>query len=235
MNGLKHLLIFVFICTGSQLMASSPTAIDDDSIKSMINQFFSDELQIDQSSLLIEFVRFPDISKIDATGNGIRITSQKIAIDIGYQTLWLELLKNDQLLKRYPVSVKVAVKTAVVVPVHNLNRGELITEGKLRFEQKILTRAYGTQVSAIDQITGLVTRRVIRAGTVIRKNMVRLSPDIIRGSSVNLEVQTGNIVLNTTGIIREDGNVGDLVAVFCPETRKLLAGVVQSPNLILVK
>jgi len=235
MNGLKHLLVFVFICTGSQLVASSPTSIDNHTIQSSIYQFFSTELQVDQSSLLIEFVRLPDISKMVATGDGIRITSQKLAIDIGYQTLWLELLKKDQLLKKFPVSVKVAVKTAVVVPIHNLNRGELVTEAKLRFEQKILTRNYGTQILAIDQITGLVTRRVIRAGTVIRKNMVRLSPDIIRGSAVNLEVQTGNIVLNTTGIIREDGNVGDLVAVFCPETRKLLAGVVQSSNLILVK
>ncbi len=235
MNRLKYFLRLFIICTVSQLIASSPLSVDNDAIQSTIYQFFGNELKVEQSSLMIEFVRVPDIDKMIAVGDMIRITSQRSVIDIGYQTLWLELLKNNQLLKRYPVSVKVTVNTAVVVPVHNLNRGELITEDKLRFEQKILTRSYGTQVSAIDQIAGLVTRRVIRAGTIIRKNMVRISPDIIRGSSVKLEMQTGNIVVNTTGIIKEDGNVGDLVAVFCPETRKLLAGVVQSPSLILVK
>ena len=209
--------------------------ISTQSIKQAIYTYFQTTLDVDQADLEIEFVRLPRITQFDHSGNRFRIRSQRATTDLGYQILWLELYADDNLLKKYPLSVRVSILTAVVIPVHNLNRGELITAEKLCLENRLLNTAYGTQISAYEQVVGLVARRVIRAGTVIRENMVRKAPDILRGATVEILLETGNMVIRTEGIAKQEGSVGDEVAVFCPETRKFLAGKIQSSNLILVK
>ncbi len=222
------------IVLGSGIDSGTRT-ITANSIKQAVTTHFQQALEVERADLDIEFVRLPRITDLNQEGDRFQIRSQRARADLGYQILWLELFTEDILLKKYPISARVSVLADVVIPVHNLNRGELITAEKLVMEKQFLNSGYGTQIITIEQITGLVTRRVIRAGTVIRDNMVRHAPDIQRGANVEVQLETGNLIIKTAGIAKQEGNVGDQVTVFCPDTRKMLAGIIQSSNLIIVK
>ncbi len=155
--------------------------------------------------------------------------------DVGYQTVWVEFRQQKRLVDRVLLSIKVGLEMDVEVAKVRIPRHKPISPDQLEVKHQLITESYHQIVSPEDDISSYVTSRVIPAGAVILKKYLREPPVVWKESPVRVQIISGALVLETNGISKKDGMVGDRVHVLCPTTGKRLTGIVKSPDLVVVE
>ncbi|MFH1851438.1 MAG: flagellar basal body P-ring formation chaperone FlgA [Candidatus Neomarinimicrobiota bacterium] len=219
----------------SGLSATPPEKIDNRLIMDAVFDYYQQSFGVERERLNIEFVRLPNLTRIDSPANKVLIKSQRSQPETGYQTLWAEIYLGNDLLKKCALSVKVSLTMRVVVAAVQLDRGQQLTADLLRLEERLLDREYGTHLTEIEAACGLVARQLIRPGTVLETDLIRRAPDVLRGSDLEVQLLAGGLVVSTAGVAKAEGNVGEKIAVFCPATRKILAGTIIASDRVWVQ
>jgi len=181
----------------------------------------------------IGFRRLPAISESEKDFQ-FKLRNPKGQYIPGYQTIWLELYNNEVYKTKYPVSFEITVKKLVVIAKSRINRGQEIKEKLVEQVKHSVKSDLQNVISSISEIINLESKRFIKPGSIITYDMVRLPPVLKRGDKVELRVNSGNLLLSTQGIVKEDGQLGDKINVICESTGKKLEGIIESPHLIVV-
>ncbi|CAG0993847.1 hypothetical protein ANRL2_03412 [Anaerolineae bacterium] len=87
--------------------------------------------------------------------------------------------------------------------------------------------------SSIEELSGMVAKRPIVAGSVIRKDYVRPETVIRRGDKVSLRIEGPSIMIRSKGIAAEDGHMGAVVGVRTASGKEV-AGRVSGPGEVAV-
>ncbi|MFQ6613997.1 MAG: flagellar basal body P-ring formation chaperone FlgA [Fidelibacterota bacterium] len=155
--------------------------------------------------------------------------------EVGYQTVWLEIRGKKLLLDRILISIKVGVETDVLITTERVPRFQPVSPKQLELRHELITDSYRELVSPDDDISKLVTSRVIPAGRILVRKYLREPPLVWKENPVRVQIITGDLTVETSGISKKDGNLGERVHVFCPTTGKRLTGIVKSSNLVVVE
>jgi flagella basal body P-ring formation protein FlgA len=119
---------------------------------------------------------------------------------------------------RATIDATVRVIGPVVVAVHSMARGEVIREGDVVLQRP----ASGSPTAAdklpgalhsLDQALGHELVRTIGANTAVTADALRQPLSVHRGEVVTVVARAGGIRIRTNARAREDGSVGELVAV----------------------
>ena len=115
---------------------------------------------------------------------------------------------------QFGVSAAVALPPAVAVSLRSLPRGAVIQPGDVGLQR---SRTLGEKESdvflSIDELLGSETTRAIPAGKVVQHGFVRPPLLVRRGQVVTVHARSSGIRVRTTARARDDGSLGDLVAV----------------------
>ncbi|NOZ74632.1 MAG: flagellar basal body P-ring formation protein FlgA [FCB group bacterium] len=165
----------------------------------------------------------------------LTVTPTGTLLDVGYQTVWVEVRKKKLLLDRSLISIKVGLEMDVLITKVRIPRRQTISSDQLIVKHQLITDSYRQLVDPHEKIGDLVSSRVIPAGRILMKKYLREPPVVWKESPVRIQIIAGDLVLETSGISKKDGKLGEQIHVLCPSTGKRLTGIVKSPDLVVVE
>jgi flagella basal body P-ring formation protein FlgA len=127
-----------------------------------------------------------------------------------------------------------AEEVDVVVASRDLPRGAVIAEGDLGYKPVPAVRANASIVRSIADLTGMETRRSLRAGELIRNIDVKRHALVTKGATVTMLFEAKGIKLTSVGRAMADGADGDVITVLNPASFRQVQALVVAPGTVRV-
>jgi len=223
------LIILITILTSLSLGSQSSKEI----VLENITDYFAQKIGVDESDIFMKLLHYPDNLKISANSK-ILVESRNAVPGLGHQTLKLKVFLKNGTIENYRITVTVSAKMKILVAKTDLKRNEWLDENKLEIKTVLITNNNLNIVKSIEQVKGLVTKQVIRAGDQIKRDMLYVKPDIERGENITLQFVRNHILIEADGKAKESGVIGDKIRVMCETSRKFVKGTILTPNVVVV-
>jgi flagella basal body P-ring formation protein FlgA len=120
----------------------------------------------------------------------------------------------------------------IVVPAHDIARGETIGESDLTFSTVDGSALMSGVPTKIDEIKGMQTRRMLSAGQPFRAEDVRRPIVISKGQTVTMQFAAPGVELTSMGRAMSEGGVGDTVTIQNPVSYRMISGTVVAPGTV---
>lgn len=134
------------------------------------------------------------------------------------------------LLMAYPAFADTGMR--VVVPNHDIARGATITDADLVYGTIPATNVFSGIVTTMDELAGMETRRMLRAGEIVRVDDVRHPILITKGSIVTMTFEAPGVVLTASGRAMSEGGMGDTVTVQNPVSFRMITATVTGAGAV---
>lgn len=135
--------------------------------------------------------------------------------------------------KRRPIwlNARVLIEIPVVVTTRTVARGASLAQAQ-RMEHRSLHTLPHDVVTNLDALDGVVARRSMSPGFVVRQSALKRPVLIKRGQIIGLRVRRGGVVITSRGIAQQSGRLSDTIRIKMPSTQKILMGVVRAQSLV---
>jgi flagella basal body P-ring formation protein FlgA len=120
----------------------------------------------------------------------------------------------------------------IVVPAHDIARGETISESDLTFSTVDGSALMSGVPTRIDEVKGMQTRRMLSAGQPFRTEDMRRPIVITKGQTVTMQFTLPGVELTAMGRAMSEGGVGDTVTIQNPVSYRMISGTVVSPGTV---
>lgn len=135
-------------------------------------------------------------------------------------------------LKVAPAHADASAMVRIVVPARDILRGEVIGESDLTFAQVPAAALPSTTVTKFEVLTGMQTRRTLRAGENIRPDDIRRPVVVTKGQTVTMMFSAPGVELAAMGRAMSEGGVGDTVTVQNPVSFRMVNATVTGPGAV---
>ena len=125
-----------------------------------------------------------------------------------------------------------AATVRVVVPAHDIARGEVIGENDLTYATVDGNALMSGVPTKMDEVKGLQARRVLSAGQPFRGDDVRRPIVITKGQTVTMQFSAPGVELNAVGRAMSEGGIGDVVTIQNPASFRMISGTVIAPGVV---
>lgn len=125
-----------------------------------------------------------------------------------------------------------AATVRVVVPAHDIARGDTIGESDLTFATVDGDALMSGVPTKIDEVKGLQARRVLAAGQPFRGDDVRRPIVVIKGQTVTMQFSAPGVELTAMGRAMSEGGVGDTVTIQNPASYRMVSATVIAPGTV---
>jgi len=181
-----------------------------------------------------------EVDEITITGPGnskakfdrVDVRVPKRMSNIGKVTVFATLYSGRKEVGSVWVSARIRVFKEALVALNSIRINELITRDDvkvMRMEARELTNTLGSA----DEAVGMLARRPISAGSVIKKDYIKPQIIVKRGETIVVLVENKRIRIKSSGTAVRDGSRGDTVAVKM-SSGKEISGRVTAPGEISV-
>jgi flagella basal body P-ring formation protein FlgA len=114
----------------------------------------------------------------------------------------------------------------LVVPTHDIARGEVISESDLAYQSVAAGLVYPGAITDPVALAGMEARRVLRAGESLRLSDVRHPVLVAKGATVTMTFAAPGIELTAVGRAMTEGGLGETVVVQNPVSFRQVSAVV---------
>ena len=135
----------------------------------------------------------------------------------------------------FPVAIAGVVRATRLLPVlsRGVERGEVIAESDIDWVETDEPLLAGVLETDGDLI-GKVARRPLPSGVAIRRADVAAQTLIKKGALVTMVIERRGLRLTHTGVAKENGAAGELIAIENPQSEQTVKAVVVGENLAKV-
>ncbi len=164
----------------------------------------------------LSFRSVPDSIGITATAYDLRVgmgSSTRARGPVGFV---VEVVVGGQTVHRCLVTAVIRSFDTVLVADRTILRAVTpVAEDvrRLRIETTGIDRAL---VSALDDLMGQRTRRVITRGNILYRDMFEGVPLVRQGSPVSVRVTSGSVSVTAEGVACQDGRFGECIEITVP-------------------
>ncbi|MGD0143803.1 MAG: flagellar basal body P-ring formation chaperone FlgA [Rhizomicrobium sp.] len=120
----------------------------------------------------------------------------------------------------------------IVVPVHDIQRGETIVDSDLTYQMVTGNRPLGGVAVSMSELDGKEARRFIQAGEAVRTDDVRLPVLVAKGSTVTMTFEQPGISLTAVGRATSEGGMGETITIVNPVSYRQITGIVTGPGTV---
>jgi len=117
-------------------------------------------------------------------------------------------------------------QTRVVVPSHDIQRGDVIADSDLSYIAVTALPPTSGIVTSMNALDGMQARRLLRAGQTLRDDDVRRPILITKGSTVTMTFDEPGVTLTAIGKAMSEGGMGETVTILNPVSYRQVTGVV---------
>jgi flagella basal body P-ring formation protein FlgA len=120
----------------------------------------------------------------------------------------------------------------IVVPARDILRGEVLGESDLTYADVAGPALAPTTVTKFEILTGMQTRRSLRAGESLRPDDVRRPVVVTKGQSVTMTFSAPGVELIAMGRAMAEGGLGDTVTVQNPISFRMVTATITGPGTV---
>jgi flagella basal body P-ring formation protein FlgA len=120
----------------------------------------------------------------------------------------------------------------VVVPAHDIARGQTIAESDLTYAQVAGNGLMSGTVTSFDAVKGMEARRLLRAGETIRPDDVRRPVVVAKGQTVTMTFEAPGVQLTAMGRAMSEGGIGDTVTIQNPASFRMITAIVTAAGTV---
>ena len=120
----------------------------------------------------------------------------------------------------------------VVVPAHDIARGQTIAESDLTFAQIAGGGLMSGTITSFDAVKGMEARRLLRAGESIRPDDLRRPVVVAKGQTVTMTFEAPGVQLTAMGRAMSEGGIGDTVTIQNPVSFRMITGIVTAAGTV---
>ena len=120
----------------------------------------------------------------------------------------------------------------IVVPVHDIQRGETIVDSDLTYQMVTGDRPLGGVAVSMSELDGKEARRFLQTGNAVRTDDVRRPVLVTKGSTVTMTFEEPGITLTAVGRATTEGGMGETVTITNPVSYRQITGVVTGPGTV---
>jgi flagella basal body P-ring formation protein FlgA len=129
---------------------------------------------------------------------------------------------------RFPLDAQVEMSPAAVVAARSLSPGTVIHPADVELQRGVAQDQRSGVLNSIDEVVGKETTRAIPKGKVLQKESIRSPLLVRRGDAVTVYARSPGVCVRTLGRARDDGSLGQIVAVESLEDRSTYFARVSS-------
>ncbi len=152
--------------------------------------------------------------------------------NIGKVSVQAVLLSKGKEVKTLWATARIRVFKKVVVALNPLKANTKIAKGDIKIMRTEVNDARDSFPS-MEEVEGMVVKRPIPAGSVVKKDYVKPEVVVKRGERVVLNLDSERFHVKSAGVASEDGASGSVIAVRT-SSGKELTGKVSGPGVITV-
>lgn len=190
----------------------------------------SSMLPWDEAYVEIDEVEIPGLKA--GKGAQFRLDVPKRPNGPGKVSYKLAVIEQGTAEKAFWGSARVTVYKDAVVALRPMKGKTLIAREDVKLARVELVEA-AESFSSIEEVAGMVAKRPISAGAVIKKGYVKEEAVIKRGEKVTVNIEGPSIRIKSKGVAAQDGHIGAVVTVRTA-SGKDVAGEVTGPGEITV-
>ena len=123
-----------------------------------------------------------------------------------------------------------AATVRIVVPAHDIARGDVIGETDLTYATVDGAALMSGVPTKMEEVTGQQARRTLSAGQAFRGDDVRHPVVVTKGQTVTMQFSAPGVELTAMGRAMSEGGVGDTVTVQNPASFRMISAIVVSPG-----
>jgi len=142
--------------------------------------------------------------------------------------------QKERVLRNISVRVDVEALTDMVVALHQIEHGELITAADVVLKKLEISQNTRFAARTIDDVVGKKTRMTIRANQPVRADRVEKVPLVKSGQMVIIVAENEVMKISVSGKARSAGAEGDTIRVQNLTSLKEIAAVVVSATTVQV-
>jgi flagella basal body P-ring formation protein FlgA len=135
---------------------------------------------------------------------------------------------------RLRITASVDLQMAALVAVRDLPRGHILSEGDLSESQVPFSQAKGA-LKEVSQVVGQTLKVSLRTGSPVRDRDLVQTSLVKKGETVTIIAQSGGLKVTALGQAKQDGALGQTIAVINQDSKKTISGKVIGPGMVEVK
>jgi len=205
----------------------------EESILQAIEQYSREKIGSQEVELKVTLKKYG--SNLDQEVDSVKIIeAYKEPNAVGNVILPFEIVDGDKTKKVF-IRAKVEVLKDVVVAQKKIERGQHIGEEDVALEKRdiaILPKKFYTEP---DYLLITQAKTTIPKGSTIFEWMVKEIPLIRHGEEVMIRILGDNLMVETKGIVLEDGYPGQMVRFRAKDSKDIIIGKVVALGLVEVK
>jgi flagella basal body P-ring formation protein FlgA len=232
----KHIITLVCIAlliavAANQAIAQSAlnriqTAVKEDLAKSISDRAVLEEVKI------VKGAEYLGAGSYDLTISNLRMEGYS-----GRNTVLYEIYLRDRNSRTVNVTAEVSydMLADVFVTARPLAKGDVISKADYYTVKQKLSKLPAGAITDKKDIEGKTIKAGLTDGVVLRTALLQSALTARRGKKVNLVIEGSSVVVSAKGTLRSDATVGEAASVTCDVTRKVVHGVLVTPDLVKVK
>ncbi len=151
---------------------------------------------------------------------------------LGQATLEGILTVNGERLAPLRITADIVAWVEVPVVREPVARGERVRADQLVIARREAGSLPNGTLRGLDTIVGRQTKRDLGLNQIIRSTDLDAVVDAERNRPVTVVVSSGALRVTVAGVLKQDGRLGDLVAVWTPSTNSVVHGILRSENVV---
>jgi flagella basal body P-ring formation protein FlgA len=120
----------------------------------------------------------------------------------------------------------------IVVPAHDIARGDTISESDLAYASVDGAALMSGIPTKMNEVLGLQARRMLAAGQPFRSDDVRRPIVVTKGQTVTMQFAVPGVELTAMGRAMSEGGIGDTVTVQNPVSYRMISATVTAPGTV---
>jgi flagella basal body P-ring formation protein FlgA len=121
--------------------------------------------------------------------------------------------QKDRVVRNIPVRIDVEALAGMVVPLHQIEYGAILTAADLVVQKREITQNSHLAARKIDDVVGKRARTTLRANQPVRADQVEKIPLIKNGQMVTIIAENSVMKISVNGMAHSSGAEGDIIRV----------------------
>ncbi len=195
--------------------------LDSDYIFKSVKQFVVENMPWDSDEVIIEPKRIPANIEVNAGKTDLEIAPISSNQYIGPVRYTVLISVDGRAQKSIDVSLNIIVFKKVVVALKNIRRGEPLNPNNIGLLKKELRPNTQDALTDLQSAMGMVCARNINAHGIIKKEFLQMPAIVFRNEAVQVGIETDGFSVQTIGVAKEDGGLGDYIHVQNLDSKKV--------------
>ena len=217
----------------AMMLLTTPALCDSDLVRSEVARQIVENSPWNGGDVEVDDIQItgPDVSKDQFDSVAVRLPQGMK--NIGKVTVLATLLSGEKEVRNVWVSARVRVYKEAVVALNSLKMNDMITRDDVKV-MRMETRDLTDTVTKAEDAIGMLVRRPISAGSVIKKDYIKPELVVKRGDRLVVSVENERLKVKSVGTAAEDGSRGETISARM-SSGKEVTGKVTGPGEISVE